>query len=142
MQLDIQKILVPVDGSSHAMRAAEYAVRLALRLNCEILLINTHRPFPVALGEPYYQKAINKILDQADSLLEPYRTLLQSSGVRFTDRVLEGAAGEVIPQVAAIEKCDMIVMGCRGHSNLEGLLLGSVTHRVLSSAPCPVLVVR
>jgi len=141
MNLDLKKIMVPVDGSDHAMRAAEYAAKLAQRLDCEVLLLNTHRPFPVTLGEPYYQKAITKILDKANALLQPYRALFEAEAVSFTDRVLEGAPGEVIPRVAGIEKCDIIVIGSRGRSNLEGLFLGSVTHRVLRSAPCPVLVV-
>ena len=142
MPIEIKTIMLPVDGSDPAMRAAEYAVALAQELDCEILLINTHRPFPVTLGEPYFQKAITKILDKANALLDPYRALLDASGVAYADRILEGAPGEVIPQVAEIQKCDMIIMGSRGHSNLEGLLLGSVTHRVLNSSPCPVLVIR
>jgi len=133
--------MVPVDGSNHAMRAAEYAAKLAQHLGCEILLLNTHRPFPVTLGEPYYQKVITKTLDKANLLLDPYRTLFEANAISFADRILEGNPGEVIPRVAGIEKCDMIVMGSRGRSNLEGLFLGSVTHRVLRSAPCPVLVI-
>jgi nucleotide-binding universal stress UspA family protein len=142
MSFKVKKIMVPVDGSDHAMRAAEYAAQLAQQLGSEILLINTHRPFPVTLGEPYYQKAITKILDKANLLLDPYRAMFKAKAAPFTDRVLEGTPGEVIPRVAAIEHCDMIVMGSRGHSNLEGLFLGSVTHRVLRSSPCPVVVVR
>ena len=142
MPFKVKKIMVPVDGSDHAMRAAEYAAQLARQLGSEILLINTHRPFPVALGEPYYQKAITKILDKANSLLDPYRAMFKANATPFVDRVLEGTPGEVIPRVAEIERCDMIVMGSRGHSNLEGLFLGSVTHRVLRSATCPVVVIR
>ena len=58
------------------------------------------------------------------------------------DRIFEGPAGHAICEAAEIEKVDMIVMGTRGGNDLEGLLLGSCTHRVLKTAPCPVLVVR
>lgn len=55
---------------------------------------------------------------------------------------MEGHADDVIVEVAKIEKCDLIVMGLRGRTDLEGLLLGSNTHRVIETAPCPVLVMR
>lgn len=51
-------------------------------------------------------------------------------------------ADDAIVEVAKIEHCDLIVMGSRGRTDLEGLLLGSNTHRVLKTAPCPVLVMR
>jgi nucleotide-binding universal stress UspA family protein len=140
--MQLNKIFVPVDGSDHSMRAAEYALELARLMDAEIVLIHCHRPFPVVLGEPYFQKAINKIMEKSNQLLDPYRKLFRESGVRFTERILEGPAGDVISDVAEIEKADMIIMGSRGHSDLKGLFLGSVAHRVLHSAPCPVLVIR
>ena len=90
MNLDLKKIMVPVDGSDHAMRAAEYAAKLAQRLACEVLLLNTHRPFPVTLGEPYYQKAITKILDKANALLNPYRALFEAAGMTYHGVDLRG----------------------------------------------------
>ena len=140
--MEIGKIILPVDGSEHAGRAARYAVELAGLTGARILLIHCHRPFPAILGEPYFQKAVSSILMKSDELLEPYRQILKSSQVKFEDRILEGPAGNAICEVAEIEKCDMIVMGSRGHTHLEGLFLGSVTHRVLHAAPCPVLVIR
>jgi nucleotide-binding universal stress UspA family protein len=67
---------------------------------------------------------------------------VQDAGVTFIDRILEGPAAQAICRLADIEKIDLIVMGCRGRNDLEGLLLGSCTHRVLKTAPCPVLVIR
>jgi nucleotide-binding universal stress UspA family protein len=135
-------ILLPVDGSNHADRAAIYTVKLSKLMAARLLLLHCHRPFPVKLGEPYFQKAIDKIMRQAGDLLKPFRSMLAENGVHFDELIVEGPPGEKICQVARIENCEMIVMGSRGRSDLKGLLLGSVAHRVLQQAPCPVLVVR
>jgi len=140
--MQINKIMVPVDGSEYATRAARYATDMARLMDSEILLIHCHKPFPAILGEPYFQKAINKILKKSSELLDPYKKIVQDAGVTVTDRILEGPAARAISEVAKIEKIELIVMGCRGRNDLEGLLLGSCTHRVLKTAPCPVLVVR
>jgi len=137
-----ERIVVAVDGSSHAVRAATYSAKLARILECAIIVVHCHRPFPVTLGEPYFQNAINKIMKKVEALLEPYREIYDRAEVPITERILEGPPAKAIVGVAEIEKPEMIIMGSRGRTDLEGLLLGSVTHRVLHAAPCPVLVVR
>lgn len=140
--MHVKKILVPVDGSVHSMNAAEYSIFLAEQLNCEVLLLHCHRRFPSYLGEPELQKVIDKTLEEANRLLEPYRQLYQTAGINVAELLLEGPARTAIPDVASIENIDLIIMGSKGKSNLEGLVLGSVTHKVLHMAFCPVLVVR
>lgn len=135
-------ILLPVDGSDHAARAAAYAINMTQLMAGRLLLIHCHRPFPVKLGEPYFQKAIDQTLQQAALLLAPIQSMLDKAHTDYRDMVLEGPPAERICEVAHIEQCEMIIMGSRGRSDLKGLLLGSVTHRVLQQAPCPVLVVR
>ncbi|CAB5080768.1 hypothetical protein D3OALGA1CA_5238 [Olavius algarvensis associated proteobacterium Delta 3] len=140
--VDIKRILVPVDGSDHSMNAAKYAVELARMSGAEIFLTHCHKPFPGILGEPYYQKAVNRIMKDADQLLDPFRKLFDEKGVPYVERIMEGPPREAVPNVARHEKCDLIIIGSRGLSDLEGLFLGSVTHRVLRAAPCPVMVIR
>ncbi len=135
-------ILLPIDGSEHARRAAEYAVKIATLMNAKTLLMHCHRPFPIKLGEPYFQKAIDKIISRSTDLLKPFRLLLEDRTMDYAELILEGPPGEKICDVARIEKCELIIMGSRGRSDLAGLLLGSVAHRVLHQAPCPVLIVR
>jgi nucleotide-binding universal stress UspA family protein len=135
-------ILLPVDGSTHADQAADCAIDLARLAEGRILLLYCHRSFPKVIGEPYLQTVINRILEDAQKRLAPYCDRLHQARVQFEDRIMEGPAGKVIVQIAAIEKCDFIVMGTRGRGDLQGLLLGSVAHRVLQTAPCPVVVVR
>jgi nucleotide-binding universal stress UspA family protein len=140
--MKIQKILLPVDGSAHSHSAARYAVDMARMVSAEIILLHCHRSFPSVLGEPYLQQVITDTHDRVAKMLAPFQQILSEGGVSFSDRIMEGPAGPKIVTVADVEDCDLIVMGSKGKGNLEGLLLGSVTHRVLNAAPCPVLVVR
>ena len=135
-------ILLPVDGSDHADRAADYAIELARLMEGRILLLHCHRSFPKVIGEPYLQSIITRTLEEAQTCLAPYSRRLKESGIPFEERVMEGPAPGAIVQVAEIETCALIVMGTRGRNDLQGLFLGSVTHRVLQTAPCPVMVVR
>ncbi|MBI5017715.1 MAG: universal stress protein, partial [Deltaproteobacteria bacterium] len=57
-------------------------------------------------------------------------------------RVLTGDPATELCRVAADEGFDLIVMGSRGMSELAGLLLGSVSERVLHLAACPVAMVK
>jgi nucleotide-binding universal stress UspA family protein len=141
--MKLNNVLVPVDGSECARRALLYAADL-IRMTGggKILLVHCHRPFPKLLGEPYLQEAIDRIQESADRIMAPHRKILEDSGTAFTELILEGAPWDMITQAAEIERCDLIVMGSRGCTDFQGLILGSVTHRVLHSAPCPVLVVR
>jgi nucleotide-binding universal stress UspA family protein len=56
--------------------------------------------------------------------------------------LIEGSPAEAIIDVAETRHSDVIVMGSRGISTLAGLLLGSTSQKVVSHAPCPVLIVR
>lgn len=135
-------ILLPVDGSPHADRACGYATQLARLMAGRILLLHCHRPFPKVIGEPYLQSIITRTLEEAQTCLKPYRQRLKEQGLTFEERAMEGPAAAAIVHVADIDRCDLIVMGTRGRNDLQGLFLGSVTHRVLQTAPCPVMVVR
>lgn len=140
--MKVETILLPVDGSEYSDRAAAYAADLAKVLKAGILLLHCHRRFPSVLGEPYYQKAVTDTIEEANELLEPYRSIFRESGVPFEERILERPAGAAILEVAKTEACDLVVIGSRGKTKMEGLLLGSVTQRVLAASVCPVLVVK
>ncbi len=138
----VTKILLPVDGSGHASKAAEYAADLAVMAKAEIVLLYCRKTVPAFLGDPNAQEYLDKLLTDAETILAPYRESLKNAEADFTDLVVGGPTAEVVANVAEAEGCDLIVMGSKGKSDLEGLLLGSVTHRVLHVAPCPVLVIR
>ena len=138
-----EKILVAVDGSEYSEKVLERAIALAKLFTAPLLLVHCHKRFPSVLGEPYFSEGIAMIIREAEKRVAPYLEMLRDSGVvGFEERLLEGPPGEAIANAAKIEGCDLIVMGSRGLSNLEGLIVGSVTHRVLHLAPCSVFVVK
>ena len=140
--MQIKKTLLPVDGSDYSTKATEYTLDFSKTMGSIVLVMYSHKPFPSFLGEPYFQEVHDKIMKNSREMMAPFIKMFQDARVPVEERILEGAPGENICQVSGIEKCDLIIMGSRGFANLKGLFLGSVTHRVLHGAPCPVLVIR
>lgn len=140
--MDIRTILLPVDGSEHSRRATAYAIDLARVLNAEIVALHCQPPVPAYLGEPNFGQAEERRLAHAEALMAPVEARLRDGGTRFKTLIVEGAPGEAIADAIKAEHADLVVMGSKGKSDLQGLILGSVTHRVLHIASCPVLVVR
>lgn len=140
--METPNLLVPVDGSPTSSKAAEYAIKMARLMKLPVLVVHCHKSFPAILGEPYYQQAIDAVLGGSRDLVAEYEAMFKEAGIECEALLIEGNPGFKICEVAEIEKSEMIVMGSRGRTDLQGLLLGSVAHKVLHGAPCPVLVVR
>jgi len=137
-----KRILAAVDGSAYSDRVLDKAIEYAKLFNGEVLLVYCHKKYPKLLGQPYRDEAISVILNKIEEVLAPYLARLRDSGVQFTKLAVEEPAGSMIPTVAKNENCEMIILGSRGKSDFEGLIIGSVTHKVLHLAKCPVLVVK
>lgn len=78
----------------------------------------------------------------AEERFAKVRDVLATDRVRWERVVEEGYPAEVICEVAAREKADLIVMGHRGMSPVTRFLIGSVSDKVVRNAPCSVMVVR
>lgn len=137
----ISKLLVAYDASEQSEKAYDLALDMAAKYSAEVVVLSIARPPepPVAVetkavlenATEYYQAHFKRLKEKAASSgLEP----------RFEVRV--GHPAEQIVHFAGQEAADMIVMGHRGGSFLQRWLLGSVAKRVLSYAPCTVVVVR
>lgn len=137
-----RKIAAAIDGSEYSDKVLDKAIEFAKLLGATIVLIYCHRKYPKILGHPHWDHIISAINDETEATVGPYVQKLSASGVPFIERFMEEPAGSKIPEVAELEECEMIIMGSRGLSNIEGFLIGSVTNRVLLLAKCPVLVVR
>jgi len=111
-------------------------------MQAELRVVTAFDPVPTYLGEPNLQKTIDERFDQAGQILAvALEQIGEIPGELKTD-VLEGPAAEAILGVVEARGNDLIIMGTRGLGRLTGLLLGSQSQKVVSHAPCPVLLVR
>ena len=138
-----EKILLAVDGSEHALHAARVAADLARTMHVkEFRIVIAYDIIPVYFGEPNMQYAINNRKTESEEILKAAVKEVGSIPCEISTELLEGDPATTILEVAATCKSDVIVMGSRGLGRLAGLLLGSTSQKVVSHAPCPVLIVR
>lgn len=138
-----KKILLPVDGSKNSKLAKQNAIGLATAMESEILLVYITGAIPAIISGKPREEAIKSQHEEADIVLAPYRQFLTEHKMNYNELVVPSFnPGDEICKIARDEGCDLIVMGSRGLGEVEGALLGSVTHRVLSKCSIPVLVVR
>jgi nucleotide-binding universal stress UspA family protein len=145
----MMRMLVATDGSPHAIRAARFAARLAGEAKAaEVIVANVGHLPTIALGGPGADslidfEAVEEGLERAGrAILQQTGEVFSRAGVLATEVYRRGdPAGEII-KAAQEHKVDFIVMGSRGLGQFGGLILGSVSERVLHGATTPVLVVR
>ncbi|MGD8598376.1 MAG: universal stress protein [Anaerolineae bacterium] len=137
-----KRILLAVDGSTHAQEAAAYARELALRDDSQVVVVHAFEPIPSYLGDPWEGRITTRHIAAGQEVANQVAGALRATGVEVVVEVLEGPAAGAILKVARVRECDLIIMGSRGQGTLASLLLGSVSHRVLAHGQCPVLVVR
>ena len=137
------KLLLAVDGSEHALHAARMAADLARTMDStELRIVVSYEAIPPYLGEPNLQYAIDARMKDAKSVLDKAVQEVGKIPGEVHTEVLEGPPADAIIEVANTRGSDLIVMGSRGLGRLAGLLLGSTSQKVVSHAPCPVLIVR
>lgn len=142
----MKTILAAVDGSAGAERALQRAVELSRAFNAKLVIAtvseladkNDLRKFGEAehaqIGD-ILEAESRKLLMRARSAAE------QERGREVTCRSKAGDPAGGILEVAAETKADVIVAGKRGRGQLAGLLLGSVSQKLVSLAPCAVMIV-
>ncbi len=139
-----QNILLAVDGSERAWKAAQLAAEITHCAPAPVTLriVVAYDPIPAYLGEPNLQKAIDARMTDAESVLMQALKVIGEVPADVHTEILEGPAADAILRVAETRGSDLIVMGSRGLGQMAGLLLGSQSQKVVNNARCPVLIVR
>lgn len=149
--MKFERILVAVDGSDNATRAAKLAVTLAERFNAELIICHAiQTPFRsfaqngIAVPTNLLNDYLAAAREDANNTVDKVTRLAEIDRVKAVRVIQENVFSivEAIVNLAEERNVDLIVIGTRGQSGFKKLLMGSVSSGVLSHAPCPVLVVR
>lgn len=134
-------ILLAVDGSPHAERAAGLVRGLAIESGDSVVLLHVTEIMPIRGGVDVDLDHDREAMEAADR----YGRELELAGVPVKVelvRALAGRVARIIVESARAHEAGVIVMGSHGHGDLVALLLGSVAHKVVHLADRPVLIVR
>jgi nucleotide-binding universal stress UspA family protein len=133
-------ILVAIDGSTYSEQALPAAIEVAKKFGSDVLVLH--------VSEHDRGRAVVYSLESpadATKLVGNAVKVIRDAGITVKGQLRDLAAGHVakaIVETAAANNIDLIVMGSRGLSDVQGLLLGSVTHKVIQLVEIPVLVDR
>ncbi|MEP7183345.1 MAG: universal stress protein [Betaproteobacteria bacterium] len=140
------KILIAIDGSGHSHAALDrFAHRLDwFRGTPQVTLVYVHPALPYKRAVAWAGKeAVNAYYEEeGDEALAAARGLLDGRGVAYDVEKRVGEPAHEIVAFAASGGFDLIVMGTRGHTVLESLVLGSVATKVLATCTVPVLLMK
>lgn len=136
----IRTILLATDLTAASTEATERAIDLAGRLDARLLIVNVLEKRRLSGGGSHDR------VDQARAEREPHLVSVvreaRARGATAEFLLWDGDPGGSIVAAAEAEHADLVVVGTRGRSGAERMLLGSVSDHVVRHAECPVLVVR
>jgi nucleotide-binding universal stress UspA family protein len=141
---DPSKLLVPVDGSEHALRALRHAIEMVkLGQAGEIHVLNVQPPLSGSVTtfidkptrDDYHR-------EEADKALAGARRLLKDAGLRLDEHIAVGEPGATICAFAKRLGVGQIIMGTHGLGSAMQLVLGSVAQDVVRDSKIPVTVVK
>ena len=143
-----ERILVPVDGSDGALAALDLAVRLQNKCDSELIVLCVYRHYSLleasmSMVQPEKPENLDDSMrEYASEIVEKAKAFAAEQGsAKVRGFVKSGPPARTIVNFAKDKNANLIVLGSRGLGDIEGYLLGSVSHKVTSLAACPVLVV-
>ncbi len=141
------RVLLAVDGSEHSHQAAEAVRKLSSVRSLTVLhVIDLPRlSYPMlgpAVAKDFAMTVEQAIREEGEHVLKRTMSHLSYHAAPVNKRLEEGTPAELILSVAQEEQTDLIIVGARGVGAVQELVLGSVSHRVLTHAPCPVLIIN
>jgi len=143
------KLLLASDGSDNAVRAAEFTVKLlavAPSIKVTVLAVNDileKIKYYSPLRSPVVLEEVEIFFkEKTREALETTMEVFEKQGIKVDGVTKVGNPARVIVDYAREEGVSHIVIGSRGLGSLKGIVLGSVSSKVIQLAGCPVTVVK
>ena len=137
-----KNILLAVDGSEYSLRALGYASSLAVNYRASLWLVHVFSHTSDLLGYQDFEKLYAKRKSAGQAILDDALTKLSDANLEVHAELIEGSDADAILTLAEKHNADLIVMGTRGFGAVKGLLVGSVSRKVIHLSTCPVMVVH
>ena len=152
-----EKILVPLDGSEHSLKALDVAIQIAKKFGGKITLVHVYSVVGVpsatwessmvpggvpVMTAPDISRLVEASRKAGSRILEDGEQRVRTAKVEVNKLLEEGHTVQEIIRVAKEGNFELIVMGARGISHIREMLLGSVSDGVMHHVVCPVLVVK
>jgi nucleotide-binding universal stress UspA family protein len=135
-------IVYATDGSEHARRALKYAGDLTKLSQAKLYIVHAYASVSDLLGFEIYDNLLAHRIAVGRKILRETQEYFESAQIEYQTELLEGPMAEAIINVAEARGADLIIVGARGRSSLGGLVLGSVSQKIIHHSTCPVLVVH
>ncbi len=140
------KILVAIDGSKDATEGVQTALNIAKAQGAEVTLLAVVPVYPdidLEITARARDSLENKLSSQAEQALTKAKTLFQAQGITPKALIISsGAIADEIVKMAEEEKINLIVLGGRGLGATGRFSLGGTALKIISHAPCSVLVAK
>ncbi|HTX30364.1 MAG TPA: universal stress protein [Solirubrobacteraceae bacterium] len=132
-------VMWATDGTANADRALSYAKALAAQPGARLIIVHVIERYasPTKL-------AVHADEERVEAKLKKLEAQLSDEGVNTSLEIINHVGPQAAHEIGDLARdsgADLILVGCRGRAAIPGLLLGSVTQRLLHVSPCPVLVV-
>lgn len=136
------KIAVAIDGSDNAFRAVEHAILLVRHLpNAELEFIHVMDHNKMKDDHLLSQNPEGVTLKR-EQRIQPATKLAEKAGVEAKVTILKGSPKDEIIKYVNKGNVQHLVIGSRGLNTFQEMILGSVSHKVMKHANCPVTIVK
>ncbi|QER42680.1 universal stress protein [Thermodesulfobacterium sp. TA1] len=126
--LTLEKVLLATDGSVYSQRAAFWTVDFCKKLDIALYVVSVAK--------------IDNEVSFAEECVKTVEEKAKNQGVKVETLVVKGEPFEKILEVSSQKEVNLIIMGCKGKTGLEKILIGSVAERVVENSNVPVVLVK